>query len=113
MENLTLDDLRRTFLQRALDDLFLVMQLTCYPGDYVAESPTPERMAETMDKLEEDLLGIPFAKPRARRAAILTFGPLIPVARSENRKQAIADLTHTLETSVQQLLDSILLPARV
>jgi len=38
-------------------DLFFAVQLFSYPGDYVAEDPSIERIAETIDKLEEDVLG--------------------------------------------------------
>ena len=41
-----------------LDDLFLVVQLFSYPGNYMAENPTIERIAETIDKLEEDVLQV-------------------------------------------------------
>src|SRR4030095_5547183 len=43
-------------LANDLDDLFFVIQLFSYPGDYVAEQPTIERIAETLDKVEEDVL---------------------------------------------------------
>ena len=39
---------------RQLADLYLVQQLHCYPGDYI-ESPTPERILETVERYEEDL----------------------------------------------------------
>jgi len=39
-----------------MDDLFFVIQLYSYPGDYVAERPVIERIAETLDKFEEDVL---------------------------------------------------------
>jgi 1-acyl-sn-glycerol-3-phosphate acyltransferase len=34
----------------ALADVHLVLQLFSYPGDYVSSNPTPERMAETVEK---------------------------------------------------------------
>src|SRR5205823_4022882 len=57
----------RAQARRALDDIQLVLQLYSYPGDYVAESPSVERMAETVEKFEEDIDG--FARPKARRRA--------------------------------------------
>ena len=50
------DEETRAKLRADLEDLFLVVQLYSYPGDYVAEKPSIERMAETLDKLEEDVL---------------------------------------------------------
>lgn len=88
-----------------LDDLYLVVQLFSYPGDYVAERPSLERMAETLDKFEEDVLGRQTATIRGTRRAVVTFGEPIPVEPSQRRREAAADLTHTLERRVQALLD--------
>ena len=41
-----------------MEDLFFVIQLYSYPGDYVAEKPSIERIAETLDKFEEDVLRV-------------------------------------------------------
>lgn len=112
LETLKPGDPQRNTMTHVLDDLFLVVQLTCYPGDYVTENPTVERMAETIDKLEEDLLGVAFAKPRARRAAIVAFGPAISVVPQDNRREATSQLTGTLEASVRSLLNGIIVPAR-
>jgi hypothetical protein len=49
----------------ALDEVHLVLQLYSYPGDYVASKPSPERMAETIEKFEEDVYD-DYAKPRGR-----------------------------------------------
>ena len=40
-----------------LDTLFVAVQLYSYPGQYLKESPTLHRIAETLVKLEEDVLG--------------------------------------------------------
>ncbi len=46
----------RKTLDDDLEDLFLVVQSFSYPGDYVDAKPSIERMAETLDKFEEDVL---------------------------------------------------------
>jgi hypothetical protein len=97
---------RRRF-ENQLDDLFLVVQLFSYPGDYVAERPTIERMAETLDKFEEDVLGVYSATIRGRRKAIVSFAEPIEVDASRKQKHAIAELTHALENGVQQQLDQL------
>lgn len=99
-------------LRSDLDDLFLVVQLFCYPGDYVSRQPTLERIAETLDKLEEDIFQVPLARPRAPRAAIVSFGAAIPVVKSSEKKNGATILTEQLEQSVQSLLDSIRPPKR-
>lgn len=90
-----------------LDDLFMVVQLYSYPGDYVDANPTIERMAETLDKFEEDILGAPTATIRASRTATVAFGEPIPAALASGKKQSVAALTEKLEQGVQSLLDSI------
>ena len=92
-------------LREQLDDLFLVVQLFSYPGDYVVEDPTVERIAETLDKFEEDVLGLFSATVRSRRSACVVFGNPVPVEGS--RKAGARQLTETLEQRVQQLLDEL------
>ena len=38
-----------------LADMYLAQQLSCYPPDYLAAAPTPERLLETVERYEEDL----------------------------------------------------------
>jgi 1-acyl-sn-glycerol-3-phosphate acyltransferase len=89
-----------------LDDVYLVTQMFSYPGDYVAEKPSIERMAETLDKFEEDILGRQTATIRGRRRAVVSFGEPIDVGSFGKGKSAAADLTQQLEQGVQNLLDS-------
>ena len=88
-----------------LDDLFLAVQLFSYPGDYVEENPTIERLAETMDKLEEDVLGVYSATVRSAREATVTFGEPIAIDPGKRSREAISDLTRTMEENVQQLVN--------
>jgi 1-acyl-sn-glycerol-3-phosphate acyltransferase len=97
-------------LKRDLNDVFLVVQLFCYPGDYVSRQPTLERISETLDKLEEDVLGVPLARPRVPRGAIVALGEPIVVNTAAARKEGAGALTERLEERVQALLDSIRRP---
>ena len=90
-----------------LDDLFMVTQLYSYPGDYVAAKPTIERMAETLDKFEEDILGAPTATIRGERKVVVEFGEPIAVQPASDKKQSINTLTEKLEQGVQKLLDAM------
>lgn len=100
-----------------LDDLFLVVQAFSYPGDYVDERPSTERLAETLDKFEEDVLGAATATVRARRRVVVQFGEAIEVgagerepgeaAGGEGGKLTAGELTGRLEQRVQALLDGI------
>ena len=105
-DNLDHDEVRRKQLNDVLDDLFLVVQLFSYPGDYVAERPSLERMAETLDKFEEDVLGKYSATIRGRRRVTVTFGEPIAVESGSNRKTAAQAITETLEMRVQEMLDA-------
>ena len=88
----------------ALDELHLVLQLYSYPGDYVSGSPTVERMAETIEKFEEDLDGA--AKPKGKRRATVTFGQPIDVkSMAAGRPRAASvELTGKLETALKELM---------
>ena len=94
-----------------LDDCYLCAQLFSYPGDYVAERPSIDRLAETLDKFEEDILERPTATVRARRRAVVVLGEPILVSKEKKRDMA-SELTRTIEHRVQSLLDSVELPGR-
>ena len=86
-----------------LEDVFVVVQLFSYPGNYVAEKPTVERFAETLDKFEEDVMHVKTATIRGTRRVTVTFGEPI-LATAERGKDAAATLTRRLEERVQELL---------
>jgi 1-acyl-sn-glycerol-3-phosphate acyltransferase len=92
---------------QSLDDLFSVVQLFSYPGDYVLKNPSVERIAETLDKFEEDVLQAAQPAVRGRRHACVRFGEPVPVERVPGRRDAAATLTDALEGRVQQMLDEI------
>jgi hypothetical protein len=107
MKDLPNNDPKRGRYENQLDDIFLVVQLFSYPGDYVAERPTIERMAETLDKFEEDVLGVYSATVRGRRKATVSFAEPIPLDSGRKQKGVISELTSALETGVQQQLDQL------
>lgn len=101
------DRCSRQAAQRDLDDLFAVMQLFSYPADYLAGNPSVERLAETLDKLEEDVLEVPTAKRRGIRRTVIAFGePILAQPHADRKTEAIA-LTEALELRVQDLLDAM------
>jgi 1-acyl-sn-glycerol-3-phosphate acyltransferase len=97
----------RERLQRDLDDLFFVMQLFSYPADYLAGESTLERLAETVDKLEEDVLHVPTAHPRGIRKATVTFGEPVLAEPADWRQISAEALTKTLQGRVQELIDNL------
>jgi hypothetical protein len=103
MEKLQRDHPDWRLLQAELDDLFFAEQLSCYPTEYDTQQPQLHRMAETIDKLEEDILGLTVAPPRGPRCAKLTIGVPIAVDPATHDKTS---LTNLLESRVQALLDA-------
>ena len=89
-----------------LDDLFLVVQSYSYPGNYVLEKPTVERLAETIDKFEEDVLGRATATIKAKRKAKVQFGEPIEVIGDKKVRDQTTALTQRVEESVQAMLDA-------
>lgn len=98
------DDPAQEQLAHDLEDLFFVVQLYSYPGDYVEERATIERMAETVDKFEEDFLDLPTARIRGTRRGVITFGDPIIVSETGGRDLA-RELTLLAESRVQAMLD--------
>jgi 1-acyl-sn-glycerol-3-phosphate acyltransferase len=82
-----------------LADLYLVQQLACYPPDYLAASPTPDRLLETVDRFEEDLTDD--CRPRYPLRASVTVGDAIVVNPARERGVAdpvLVDLERQLKT---------------
>lgn len=102
-----LSEADKTSLDHDLEDLFLVVQSFSYPGDYVVDKPTVERMAETIDKFEEDVLRRPTASIRAKRRAEVHFGEPISVNRDRKAKGQTAQLSSQVESAVQSMLDTM------
>jgi len=99
-------------LANDMEDLFFIIQLFSYPGDYVAERPTIERIAETLDKAEEDVLRADYPSIRGARRAVIRFGEPVPIpkqrdAKTTGTKITVEQWTNLVESRVQGLLDEI------
>lgn len=97
----------RTALLDDLDRVFTALQAHSYIGDYFLAERTLDRRAETIMKLEEDLLGFP-NYPAPRTARVIAGEP-IPVSRmlAANElpaKGGAGDLTRLLEERLAGLL---------
>ena len=66
-----------------LAHMYLAQQLSCYPPDYLASNPTPERLLETVERYEEDLTDQCRAHPPLTVTA--TFGDAIVVDPARER----------------------------
>jgi hypothetical protein len=98
-------------IRRDLDDVYLVVQSFSYPGNYVSECPTLARIAETLMKLDEDLLGVQPAPPLGPRRVRMQIGEPIDanacLTSAGKSRVAIPLLTSQLETRMQAALDRI------
>jgi hypothetical protein len=103
----------RAGAREALDDVQLVMQLYSYPGDYVKENPTVERMAETIEKFEEDVYG-GIIRPKGERAARVMIGSPIDMSAegsAQRPRAAATELTAKLEKEIRGLMVEAASPA--
>lgn len=96
---------QRRSWNEAMEDMFLVTQLYSYPGDYLTESPTLERQAETLDKLEEDVLGATYPTPRGRMSVRVRFDQPIELPQGKEKKMTPSDLTKEIQSRIQSILD--------
>jgi hypothetical protein len=98
-------------IRHDLNDIFVALQLFSYPGDYVRQNPTLERIAETLLKFEQDIFGTSAATPQGERRAIVKFGEPIDVgqrlAKLGKPRLANVQITGELEARIQALLDEI------
>jgi hypothetical protein len=97
---------RRAQAREALDDVQMVMQLYSYPGDYVLENPSVERMAETIEKFEEDVYG-GIIRPKGERAARVILGAPLDMSAhvtGMRPRAAATELTAKLEAAIRDLM---------
>jgi len=90
-----------------LDELFVAQQLYSYPGTYLRSEPTVDRIAETIFKLEEDVLGV--QRYPAPRHARVVFGEPIDIAAFMSARQlkpraAVQPLTEQVRVAIEGLL---------
>ncbi len=89
---------------RQLADLYLAQQLHCYSGDYLADTPTPERLLEMVERYEEDLTDA--ARPHPPIHAVISVGEAIEAAptrdRSADSDPIATELRRQLETMLEE-----------
>jgi 1-acyl-sn-glycerol-3-phosphate acyltransferase len=90
-----------------MDTVFLIVQLYSYPGDYLVECPSTERVVETLDKLEEDVLGATYPTIHGEREVLVRFGSPIEVPGGKEKRGPAAELTDTIEKTMQRMLNQM------
>lgn len=100
-------------ITQSLDEVHRVLQFYSYPGDYLMSNPSLERMAETIEKYQEDVTD-EFVPPIGRRRATMTFGEPIDVRAMVEKgktRAAMGDLTEQLESTMSSLIARCSRPA--
>lgn len=100
------DDGERQRLEEDLERAFVAVQLHSYRPDYLAGEPSIERVAETIDKYEEDFLGVRSANIRGGKRGVIAFGEPLVVDKPGSRAD-VARLGEELRRRVQTLIDGI------
>lgn len=103
----SIDEAIRQSHARDMEDLFFVIQLYSYSGDYLSNHPSLERIAETCDKLEEDLLGVAYPGVRGSRRAVVKFGIPFEVTATRHARDLTSKLTQRMQHEVQSLIDEM------
>src|SRR5262249_60224685 len=102
---------RAAELRRDLRRAEAAAHSVAFADDYLINRPTPERMAETLTKLEREIRGRHVVLPRVRRSAMISIGDPIDVrgylgtydARG-TRKETILRLTRDLQDRIQAMI---------
>ncbi|MEM7577629.1 MAG: 1-acyl-sn-glycerol-3-phosphate acyltransferase [Planctomycetota bacterium] len=92
------------------DEAILALRLMSYRGTYLAEKTTVDRVAETAEKLEEDVFG-KMPEPMGDRLAVVRFGEPIDlrerVSGGGKLRHVVRAVTAEAEQGVQAGLDAI------
>ena len=90
-----------------MQDMFLATQLYSYPGDYLQEHPSWERQAETLDKLQEDVLGASYPSSHGRKTVSIRLGEPIAMPIGKEKKASSEGITSELQRQIQSMLDAM------
>jgi 1-acyl-sn-glycerol-3-phosphate acyltransferase len=88
---------------RQLADLYLAQQLHCYSGDYLAGTPTPERLLETVERYQEDLTDA--ASPHPPLHAVISVGNAIEAAATRDRGAETDPMVNELRRQLESMLE--------
>ena len=88
---------------RQLAVLYLAQQLHCYSGDYLADSPTPERLLETVERYEEDLTDA--SRPHPPLHAVISVGEAIEANATRDRSADGDSIANELRRQLEMMLE--------
>jgi 1-acyl-sn-glycerol-3-phosphate acyltransferase len=98
------DERSRRWLQ--LTDIYLAQQLACYPPDYLRQDPAPEKLLETVERFEEDLID----KARIHRPmhAVVEVGEAIEVSPGRGRGGEGDPMMALVRERIETMLEGLL-----
>ena len=88
---------------RQLADLYVAQQLHCYSGDYLADTPSPERLLETVERYEEDLTDA--ARPHPPIHAVISVGDAIEATPTRDRAADGDPVANELRRRLEMMLE--------
>jgi 1-acyl-sn-glycerol-3-phosphate acyltransferase len=87
---------------RQLSEMYLAQQLSCYPPDYLAADPTPERFLETVERFEEDMTDR--ARPHPPMRVLVEVGEAIEVSPERARGPDGDPLMNAIRDQLEMML---------
>lgn len=86
-----------------LQETYLAQQIDCYPDQYVTKFPSVDRILETLEKFEEDL--IDRARVHGQLRAVVEIGEAIEVSPERERGVSEGDpLMNTIKQRLEEML---------
>jgi len=90
---------------RQLADIYLAQQLACYPPDYLAAQPSPERILETVERFEEDLTDV--ARMHRPLHLVMQIGAALEVSPARDNSGGEDPLMQQLEERLRAMIVSL------
>lgn len=89
---------------RQIADLYFAQQLHCYSGDYLAGTPSPERLLETVERYEEDLTDV--STPHPPLHVVIAVGAAIAANPKRDRAGDSDPMAEELRRQLESLQET-------
>lgn len=96
---------------RQLTEMHLAQQVRCYPSDYLSGHVTVDRILETVERFEEDMIGR--VRVHGSLRVVIDVGEPMEVSPERDRKAVVDPLMAELSGRMQAMLDELAQESRV